>query len=44
MNIPELSEGHGPSLENLTALLRINHGLTIKGYRFFKAQSAIAPS
>ncbi|WP_066015815.1 DNA phosphorothioation-associated putative methyltransferase [Endozoicomonas atrinae] len=44
LNIPELAEGHGPSLENLTALLRINHGLTIKGYRFFKAQSAIAPS
>ncbi len=37
LNIPELANGHGPSLENLTDLLRMKHGLTIKGYRFFNA-------
>ena len=44
LNILELSERHGPSLENLMDLLRIKYILTIKGYRFFKAKNATAPS
>ena len=43
LNILELSERHGPSLENLMDLLRMKYRLTIKGYRFFKAKSASAP-